>query len=78
MNKQFIYDNKGKKTAVVILIKEWEEIKSKLKKNNKKEKKEDSAKDIKSKKIIAPKNPIIKVAAKKSTTPKATATPKKK
>ncbi|MEI6312374.1 MAG: hypothetical protein WCP57_08955 [Bacteroidota bacterium] len=72
MNKQFIYDNKGKKTAVVILIKEWEDIKSKLKKNNKKEKKEESATDTKSKKVIAPKNPIIKVAAKKSTTPKAT------
>lgn len=76
MNKQFIYDNKGKKTAVVILIKEWEEIKSKLKKNNKKEKKENSAKEIKPKKIIAPKNPIIKVAAKKTAAPKAA--PKKK
>jgi hypothetical protein len=62
----------------VILIKEWEEIKNKLKKNNKKEKIGENATESKSKKIVAPKNPIIKVAAKKSTAPKSIAISKKK
>ena len=34
MKKQFIYDNKGKKSGVIILIDEWNEIKKKLKKKS--------------------------------------------
>lgn len=77
MKKQFIYDNKGKKTGVIILMDEWNEIKKRLKKKDKKEVKSTKAAASKTKKATIVPNPIIKPAVKK-VAPKKAAIVKKK
>ena len=77
MKKQFIYDNKGKKTAVIILMDEWNDIKKRLKKKDRKEQKLVKSNTAKTKKIVTPVAPIIKPVTKKAA-PKKSAIVKKK
>ena len=59
MKKQFIYNEKGKKIAILILMDEWEDIKKRLKKEKRKE---DKATAVKAtpKKALAPNKRAVK------------------
>ena len=76
MKKQFIYNDKGKKVAIVVLLDEWNEMKKKLKKvkkTNEKEKVEIPL-DIKKTEVNKPKKVTRAVSTKKAA-PKKVATP---
>lgn len=79
MKKQFIYDTKGKKSAVIILIDEWNEIKKKLKKREREDAKKlkSTAKSIE-KKIVTAKPVIKKAVTKAAVVSKKSAKPSNK
>jgi hypothetical protein len=75
MKKQFIYNDKGKKVAIIVLLDEWNEMKKKLKKVKKISEKEKTDNSIVVKKVeakkpnkVTPAVPVKKATPKKATT----------
>jgi hypothetical protein len=75
MKKQFIYNDKGKKVAIVVLLDEWNEMKKKLKKVKKINEKEKTDTSVVAKKVeakkpnkVTPAVPVKKAAPKKAAT----------
>jgi hypothetical protein len=75
MKKQFIYNDKGKKVAIIVLLDEWNEMKKKLKKVKKISEKEKTDNSIVVKKVEAKKpNKVTKAVPVKKATPKKATT----
>lgn len=80
MKKQFIYNDKGKKVAIIVLLDEWNEMKKKLKKGKKigeKVKADSVVADIKTD-VKKPGKVTKSIAVKKATSKKAASTSIKK
>lgn len=80
MKKQFIYNDKGKKVAIIVLLDEWNEMKKKLKKVKKvseKEKTDTVVEEIKTE-VKKPSKVTKSTAVKKPAPKKATSVVNKK
>jgi hypothetical protein len=80
MKKQFIYNDKGKKVAIIVLLDEWNEMKKKLKKVKKVSEKEttDNSVVVKKVEVKKPNKVTQDVPVKKATPKKATTVAVKK
>jgi hypothetical protein len=80
MKKQFIYNDKGKKVAIIVLLDEWNEMKKKLKKVKKVSEKENTdtvVEDVKTE-VKKPSKVTKSAAVKKPAPKKATSVVNKK
>jgi hypothetical protein len=75
MKKQFIYNDKGKKVAIIVLLDEWNEMKKKLKKVKKVSEKEKTDNSVVVKKVEVKKpNKVTQAVPVKKATPKKATT----